>query len=66
VRSMDEKAIAEMKKYGLQMTEVAPQDIKTWIDPLQKIYPEIREKLIPKDIFDKTIELRNQYRAEKK
>jgi hypothetical protein len=36
-----------------------------WIDPLQKIYPEIREKLIPKDIFDTTIELRNQYREGK-
>ncbi|MBN2106547.1 MAG: TRAP transporter substrate-binding protein DctP [Deltaproteobacteria bacterium] len=66
VRSMDEKAIAEMKKYGLQTTEVAPQDVKSWLDPLQKIYPEIREKLIPKDIFDTTIELRNQYRAGKK
>lgn len=66
VRSMDEKAIAEMKKYGLQTTEVSPQDVKLWLDPLQKIYPEIREKLIPKDIFDKTIELRNQYRAGKK
>jgi TRAP-type C4-dicarboxylate transport system substrate-binding protein len=66
VRSMDEKAIAEMKKYGLQTTEVAPQDVQLWLDPLQKIYPEIREKLIPKDIFDKTIELRNQYRAGKR
>jgi len=66
VRSMDEKAITEMKKYGLLLTEVAPQDAASWIDPLQKIYPEIREKVIPKDIFDKTIELRNQYRSGKK
>jgi len=66
VRSIDEKAIAEMKKYGLQVTEVSAQDKASWIDPMQKIYPEIREKLIPKDIFDKTIELRNQYRAGKK
>jgi TRAP-type transport system periplasmic protein len=66
VRSMDEKALAEMKKYGLHVTEVAPQDVKLWIDPMQNIYPEIREKLIPKDIFDKTIELRNQYRGQKK
>ncbi len=66
VRSMDEKAITEMKKYGLQLTEVAPQDTASWIDPLQKIYPEIREKVMPKDIFDKTMELRNQYRAGKR
>ena len=66
VRSMDEKAITEMKKYGLLLTEVAPRDVKAWIDPLQKIYPEIREKVIPKDIFDKTIEMRNQYRAGKR
>ncbi|MEI6125960.1 MAG: TRAP transporter substrate-binding protein DctP [Pseudomonadota bacterium] len=66
VRGMDEKAIAEMKKYGLEITEVSPGDAPAWIEPLQKIYPEIREKLIPKDIFDKTIELRNQFRAQKK
>lgn len=66
VRSMDEKAIAEMKKYGLEITQVSPVDAPAWIEPLQKIYPEIREKLIPAEIFDKTIELRNRFRAQKK
>jgi len=66
VRSMDDRAIAEMKKYGLTVTDVSPQDTLAWIAPLQKIYPDIREKLIPKDIFDKTIKLRDQYRAQKK
>ena len=41
-------------------------DTAAWIAPLQQIYPEIREKLIPRDIFDRTVELRDQYRAEKR
>ena len=66
VRGIDEKAIAEMKKYGLQVMEVAPQERAAWLEPMHRIYPEVREKLIPKEIFDKTIEYRNQYRAGKK
>lgn len=66
VRGIDEKAIVEMKKYGLQVHEVSAQDRAAWLVPAQKIYPEIREKLIPKDIFDKTIELRDRFRAGKK
>jgi len=66
VRGMDEKAITEMKKYGLEIVAVKAQDASAWVEPVQKSYPEIREKLIPKDIFDKTLELRRQYRTQKK
>jgi len=63
VRSMAEKAIAEMKKYGLEPMDVAPQDVPVWLEPVHKIYPEIRAKLISQDIFDKTLQLRSEFRA---
>lgn len=66
VRSMDDRAITEMKKYGLEIVAINAQDAPAWVEPVQKSYPEIREKLIPKDIFDRTLELRRQYRAQKK
>lgn len=66
VRGMDDKAIAEMKKYGLELMEVSPQDASAWLEPVQRIYPDIRAKLISQDVFDKTLELRNQFRSQKK
>lgn len=66
VRGMDARAITEMKKYGLEIVAVSPQDAPAWVEPVQKSYPEIREKLIPKDIFDRTLELRGRFRTQKK
>jgi TRAP-type C4-dicarboxylate transport system substrate-binding protein len=66
VRGMDDKAIAEMKKYGLEVMEVSPQDAAAWLEPVEKIYSDIRAKLIPQDVFDKTLELRSQFRSQKK
>jgi len=66
VRGMDSQAIAEMKKYGLEIVPVPPQDAAAWIAPVQKSYPDIRDTLIPRDVFDAAVELRTKFRAQKR
>jgi len=63
VRSMDQKAIVEMKKYGLQV--VAPAGgLEKWLAPFEKVHPFIRTNLIPADVFDRVVELRNEFRKQ--
>ncbi len=63
-RSLDRRAIEQMQKYGLEVVRVDPARTASWIDPVQQVYPDIRERIIPSDIFDTTLELRTRFRKE--
>ncbi len=52
IRAQDGKAIAVMKKYGLQVTEVDAATRKAWEERALRVRPIIREKIVPPDVFD--------------
>ena len=62
-RALDKKALVEMEKYGLEIFEPKKEDVSKWIEPMLGVYPYIRKNLIPPEVFDKTIELRNEFRS---
>lgn len=62
-RAESDEAIEAMKKRGLQVQEVSPDLENEWRQFAEKVYPQMRDKMIPADFFDETLTLVADYRA---
>ncbi len=61
-REMTE-AVAAMEKRGLKVQAVSPENEAEWRAIAEKVYPQIRGKLVPADIYDETMRLLAECRA---
>ncbi|MBP1624521.1 MAG: C4-dicarboxylate transporter substrate-binding protein [Acidobacteria bacterium] len=62
-RKEDEESIVAMQKKGLVVHPVTPQIEEAWLKLTKTLYPELRGKLVPADIFDEVLRLVDEYRA---
>jgi TRAP-type transport system periplasmic protein len=62
-RKEDEESIAAMQTKGLVVHPVTPQAEEEWQRLTKVLYPEIRGKMVPADIFDEVQRLISEYRA---
>jgi TRAP-type C4-dicarboxylate transport system substrate-binding protein len=62
-RREDEESIAAMQKKGLKVNPTNPQIEEAWKQLTKTLYPEIRGKIVPADIFDEVQRLVTEYRA---
>ncbi len=62
-REMDESVVA-MEKRGLKVEKITPEIEAEWRTIAEAVYPKIRGKLVPADIFDETMRLLAEYRAQ--
>ncbi|MFB3830049.1 MAG: TRAP transporter substrate-binding protein DctP [Bryobacteraceae bacterium] len=65
VRKMGEDAIVEMRKRGLKTIDLTPAEVAQWRSEAETAYPKMRGRVIPADLFDEAVRLRNEYRAKK-
>ena len=65
-RAENQQAIDAMKKRGLQVHSVSPELEEEWRHFAESVYPKMRGKMIPADVFDKTLSLVVEYRAAQK
>lgn len=65
-RAESQQAIEAMKKRGLQVHPVSPELEEEWRRFAESVYPKMRGKMIPVDVFDKTLSLVAEYRAAQK
>jgi TRAP-type C4-dicarboxylate transport system substrate-binding protein len=63
IRVSNDKAIESMKKYGLEVHNVTPEQYAQWETLFKSVYPQISGSLIPTDIMDMAIKYRDEYRA---
>jgi TRAP-type C4-dicarboxylate transport system substrate-binding protein len=61
-REMEESVVA-MQKRGLKVTTLTPETEIEWRNAAESVYPKIRGKIVPEDIFDQTQKLLQEYRA---
>lgn len=61
-----EESVAAMETRGLKVQPVSPEVEAEWRMIAEKVYPQIRGKLVPADIFDETMRLLAEYRAQEK
>ena len=50
------------KKQGLKVTVPTPQIVEAWRQATRMVYPKIRGKLVPAEMFDKVEDLLAEYR----
>lgn len=62
-RKEDDESIVAMQKRGLTVNALTPQAEEEWRQLTKAIYPEIRGKVVPADIFDEVQRLVAEYRA---
>jgi TRAP-type C4-dicarboxylate transport system substrate-binding protein len=65
IRALDQESIRIMTEHGLQVIRVSPDSKSAWLRPLKDMYPKIRGSVIPEAVFDRTLELKRQYRTAK-
>ena len=61
-RKESELAVAAMKKRGLKVHEITPEVEAKWRAAAEQLYPEIRGRLVPQDIFDEVQRQVKNYR----
>lgn len=62
-RQESDEAVAAMQKRGLQVHLVTPGVEAEWHKLAETVYPRIRGKMVPEDIYDEVQSLLVQYRA---
>jgi len=56
-------AVVAMKKRGLKVQEPTPEVVAQWRTEAEKIYPELRGRVVPAEIFDEVLQRLRDYRA---
>lgn len=56
-------AVAAMQKRGLRVHEPSPEQVEHWRKEAEKLYPDIRGRLVPAEIFDQVQQQLQEYRA---
>ena len=62
-REQERKSLEAMKSRGLQIIEASPDFEAEWLETAEKIFPLVRERLVPPPVFDRVIRLRDEFRA---
>ena len=65
-RKEDEDAITAMQGKGLKVHPAIPQIEDEWRQLTKVLYPQIRGRMVPEDIFDEVLRLVAEYRANSK
>ena len=64
VRKLGAEAVTAMQKRGLKVTTLDTAALADWRREVDAIYPKLRGRYVPADLFDEVRTLRNQYRSQ--
>lgn len=62
-KEMDESVAIMKDKWGLKVQPVTPEVDAAWRKAAEAVYPDIRGRIVPADVFDKVEEILKEYRA---
>ena len=63
IRRLNDDAVKVMVKNGLKVSHVPPDAQAEWRKIVEDVYPQIRGKIIPADMFDAARKYRDEFRA---
>jgi len=63
IRGLNDGAVLEMQKRGLEVVKLDAPTRATWRREVEAVYPKLRDRLVPGDVFDRVRRLRDEYRA---
>lgn len=62
-RKETQESVESMQKRGLQVHPVSKEAQETWQRFSEGVYPQIRDRIVPADIFDEVMRVLRDYRA---
>jgi len=65
IRKSEGRDVAEMKKRGLNVVAVDARARAEWLAFAESTYPRIRGRIVPNEIFDEAVRLRDEIRSTK-
>ncbi|NCV61690.1 MAG: C4-dicarboxylate ABC transporter substrate-binding protein, partial [Betaproteobacteria bacterium] len=65
-RAEVDEAVAAMVKRGLVVTKPSAQDMRQWESLAEQLYPRIRGKLVPSELFDEVMAQVKAFRAQRR
>lgn len=66
IRKLGDDAVVEMQKRGLNVVKLDAAALAEWRREAERAYPKLRGRIIPADLFDEVVRLRDEYRATRK
>ena len=66
IRRLNDEAVKVMVKNGLKVVRVPPEARAEWRKTVEDVYPRVRGKIIPADMFDAARKYRDEYRASRR
>ena len=63
IRKMSDDAIATMQKHGLTVVHADAPIVSEWRKEVEGVYPKLRGRTIPADLFDEVRKLRDDFRV---
>ena len=65
IRRSGDEAVAAMQKRGLQVVDPDAATLTDWRREAESVYPKMRGKAVPADVFDEVQRLRDEFRAKR-
>ena len=62
-RSKEGEAIESMKKHGLKVYDITPEQYALWEKAFTAVYPQISGTVVPADMMEMAVKYRDEYRA---
>ncbi len=63
IRTLNEDAVKAMVENGLKVNHISPSVEAEWRKIVEDIYPQIRGKIVPADVFDEVRMYRDEFRS---
>ena len=63
VRTLNRQAIGAMQQHGLTVHRASDEVEAAWRETAEALYPRIRGGVVPADMFDEVLRLRDEFRA---
>ncbi len=63
-RKESEESVNAMTQRGLKVIQPNATEIEAWRKTAEQTYPQVRGKIVPPDVFDRTLEILKEYRSQ--
>jgi len=63
IRTLNEDAVKAMVENGLKVNHISPSVEAEWRKIVEDVYPQIRGKIVPADVFDEVRMYRDEFRS---
>jgi hypothetical protein len=65
IQRLESEAIVAMKRYGLEIEQLSPEQNEAWYDDVERSYPSLLGTVLDRDIFEKISTILKERRSKR-